>query len=142
MGDMVVVNVGEEPSGAWQASVFLAGPMPRDPDLPSWRPGAVDLLGAAWTGPGTLVVFVPEARDRHHPTPGYVRQLWEERWMAVVDVMLFWVPRDMSMRRSTFSAMFDGLGSVQRRPSVVQRLPSAGIVSTCTPRRCSLSVRR
>ncbi|WP_246468026.1 nucleoside 2-deoxyribosyltransferase domain-containing protein [Allocatelliglobosispora scoriae] len=93
---MVVVHAGEEPPGTWQASMFLAGPMPRDPDIPSWRPDALDSLRAAWTAPGALVVFVPEARDRHNPTPGYVSQLWEERWMAVVDVMLFWVPRDMT----------------------------------------------
>jgi hypothetical protein len=93
---MVVVYAGEDPPDTWQASMFLAGPMPRDPDIASWRPDALDLLRAAWTAPGALVVFVPEARDRHHPAPGYVSQLWEERWMAIVDVMLFWVPRDMT----------------------------------------------
>lgn len=96
MDEMVVVYAGETPPERWQASVFLAGPMPRDPNLPSWRPDALAQLHTRWAGPGTLVVFVPEARDRHHPDPAYLSQLWEERWMAVVDVIVFWVPRDMS----------------------------------------------
>lgn len=95
MGETVVVYAGEQPPGTWQASVFVAGPMPRDPTAPSWRPDALRLIADGWTGPGTLVVFVPEARDRHRPQPGYISQDWEERWMAVVDVIQFWVPRRM-----------------------------------------------
>ncbi|MDI1466312.1 nucleoside 2-deoxyribosyltransferase domain-containing protein [Catellatospora sp. KI3] len=91
----IAVYAGEQPPPTWQASVFLAGPMPRDPDAASWRPDALALLTAAWRHPGTLVVFVPEPRDRAHPPVGYVSQVWEERWMAVVDVILFWVPRDL-----------------------------------------------
>jgi hypothetical protein len=95
MGDVVVVCAGEEPPDTWQASIFIAGPMYRDPAIASWRPGVVELLREGWQQDGTLAVFVPEARDRHHPDPGYASQVWEERWMAVVDVLLFWVPRDM-----------------------------------------------
>lgn len=95
MGETLVVHAGENPPDTWQASIFVAGPMPRDPNLPSWRPDVIHLLRAGWNQPGTLVVFVPEARDRHRPDPGYISQLWEERWMAVADVILFWVPRDM-----------------------------------------------
>lgn len=82
MGKTVVVHAGEQPPDSWQASVFVAGPMPRDPDAPSWRPDALRLLADGWTGPGTLVVFVPEARDRHQPQPGYISQNWEERWIV------------------------------------------------------------
>jgi hypothetical protein len=89
---VTVVYAGENPPATWQASIFIAGPMPRDPNLPSWRPELISELMAGWHHPGTLVVFVPEPRDRHNPDPGYVSQLWEERWMAVVDVNLFWVP--------------------------------------------------
>lgn len=95
MGETVVVYASEQPPDSWQASVFVAGPMPRDPTAPSWRPDALRLLADGWTGPGTLVVFVPEARDRHQPQPGYISQDWEERWMAIADVILFWVPRRM-----------------------------------------------
>lgn len=96
MTKMVVVYAGETPPGGWRASAFIAGPMPRDPNARSWRPELLGELQARWTAPGTLVVFVPEARDRHNPDPEYVSQLWEERWMAVVDVIVFWVPRNMT----------------------------------------------
>lgn len=95
VAEVVVVYAGEEPPESWHVSVFVAGPMPRDPDAPSWRHGALHMIAGRWNGDGTLVVFVPEARDRHQPPVGYISQLWEERWMAVVDVILFWVPRRM-----------------------------------------------
>jgi len=93
LGSATVVHAGGQPPPAWAASVFLAGPVPRTTELPSWRPAAVAAVTAAWTGPGDLVVFVPEgpgylpARYDHHP--------WEDRWLSVVDVVLFWVPRDL-----------------------------------------------
>ncbi|MFC7242107.1 hypothetical protein ACFQO7_06390 [Catellatospora aurea] len=90
-----VVYASEQPPAGWQASVFVAGPMPRDPDLPSWRPEALRLIEEQWSGGGALVVFVPEPRDRHHPPVDYAHQLWEDRWMSVVDAILFWVPREM-----------------------------------------------
>lgn len=92
---VVIVYAGEEPPAGWQASVFVAGPMPRDPDLPSWRPEGLRLIEEQWSADGPLVVFVPEPRDRHHPPVGYAHQLWEDRWMSVVDAILFWVPREM-----------------------------------------------
>jgi hypothetical protein len=96
MGQVVLVYAGEEPPQEWDASLFVAGPMPRDPVSPSWRPEALREINAAWDADGTLVVFVPEPRDRHRPPAGYVHQIWEDRWMSIVDVILFWVPRDMA----------------------------------------------
>jgi hypothetical protein len=90
-----IVYASEQPPAGWQASVFVAGPMPRDPELPSWRPEALELIEAQWTADGPLVVFVPEPRDRRRPPVDYVHQLWEDRWMSVVDAILFWVPREM-----------------------------------------------
>ncbi|GIF97673.1 hypothetical protein [Catellatospora citrea] len=92
---VTVVYAGEEPPAGWQASVFVAGPMPRDPVTPSWRPEALRLITQHWSVDGSLVVFVPEPRDRHRPPVGYVHQLWEDRWMSVVDAILFWVPREL-----------------------------------------------
>jgi hypothetical protein len=84
-------NSRTSPSGP--PPFFLAGPMPRDISAPSWRPAMLEAIANVWTGPGTLAVFVPEARnwqplkyDHHH---------WEDRWLSVVDVIVFWVPRDM-----------------------------------------------
>ncbi|MFI2371897.1 nucleoside 2-deoxyribosyltransferase domain-containing protein [Streptomyces sp. NPDC018833] len=91
-----VVYVGQEPPEAWAAAVYLCGPTATDPAEPSWRPDAVAALRAAWSGTGRLVVFLPE------PVPGgtypaYAEQIaWEEDAMRRSDVILFWIPRDMS----------------------------------------------
>ncbi|MFI5936254.1 hypothetical protein [Actinoplanes sp. NPDC051494] len=90
---VTVVYANEQPPEAWDASLFIAGPMPRTTDVPSWRPDALKAVEGAWTGPGELVVFVPEPRDGK-PLK-YDHHAWEDRWLAIVDVILFWVPRDM-----------------------------------------------
>lgn len=92
-GSITVVYANEQPPDAWDASLFIAGPMPRTTDVPSWRPAALQAVEAAWPGAGDLVVFVPEPRDG---VPlHYDHHAWEDGWLAVVDVILFWVPRDM-----------------------------------------------
>ncbi|QKW35445.1 NUDIX hydrolase [Actinomadura sp. NAK00032] len=90
---IVVVYAREEPPDRWDAAVFLAGPTPRSPGVPSWRPGAVAELRRRWRAPGRLAVFVPE--DRHGRYPDYGGQVeWEERCLHLSDEVLFWVPRD------------------------------------------------
>jgi Nucleoside 2-deoxyribosyltransferase like len=92
-GRVTVVYANEQPPDAWNASVFIAGPMPRTTDVPSWRPAALKAVEAAWHESGELVVFVPEPRDG---VPlRYDHHAWEDSWLAVVDVILFWVPREM-----------------------------------------------
>ncbi|GAA0481264.1 hypothetical protein Aca07nite_88530 [Actinoplanes capillaceus] len=91
---VTVVYANEEPPDAWDASLFIAGPMPRTTDVPSWRPEALKAVESAWQGAGDLVVFVPEARDGK-PLK-YDHHTWEDRWLTIVDVILFWVPRDMT----------------------------------------------
>lgn len=94
-GDVVLVYAGDEPPEVWDASLFLAGPSPRDVATSSWRPPAAKYVKESWDTSGTLVVFVPEARDGV-ARPSYDDQIaWEDRWLAVVDVIAFWVPRDM-----------------------------------------------
>lgn len=92
-GGITVIYANEQPPDAWDASLFIAGPMPRTADVPSWRPAALKAVEAAWAGPGELVVFVPEPRNGKPLT--YDHHTWEDRWLAVVDVIVFWVPRDM-----------------------------------------------
>lgn len=93
---MKIVHAGEHPPDGWQASIFLAGPTPRQPDVASWRPDALAELERQWQGPGELVVFVPEPADGAR-YPSYDNQIaWEERWLDAADAILFWVPRDMS----------------------------------------------
>jgi 8-oxo-dGTP pyrophosphatase MutT (NUDIX family) len=92
--ELVVVYAHEEPPAGWDASVFLAGPTPRDPGVASWRPEAISLLRAQWADDGRLVVFVPEHRSGRHDN--YTGQIeWEEAGLHLADVVIFWVPRDL-----------------------------------------------
>jgi 8-oxo-dGTP pyrophosphatase MutT (NUDIX family) len=93
---LTTVYAGETPPEEWDASVFLAGPTPRDPAHSSWRPEALRLLAERWAHAGRLVAFVPEARDAQR-WPSYDHQVtWEDRWLSTVDCVLFWVPREMA----------------------------------------------
>jgi 8-oxo-dGTP pyrophosphatase MutT (NUDIX family) len=95
-GQLISVYAGEAPPEGWNASVFLAGPTPRDPAHGSWRPQALRLLAERWTQDGRLVVFIPESRDGK-VWPAYDHQVaWEDRWLSTVDCVLFWVPREMA----------------------------------------------
>lgn len=92
--ELVVVYAHEQPPADWDASVFLAGPTPRDPGVTSWRPEAISLLRAQWAGDGRLAVFVPEHRSGRHDS--YTGQIeWEEAGLHLSDVVIFWVPRDL-----------------------------------------------
>ncbi|WP_285612327.1 nucleoside 2-deoxyribosyltransferase domain-containing protein [Actinokineospora globicatena] len=102
---VVVVCAGDDPPAQWSASVFLAGPTPRSAEVPSWRPGAVAAITAGWTGPGTLVVFVPEPADGVWPDYTHQRT-WELRWGDRCDVVLFWIPRGPGMPALTTNDEF------------------------------------
>lgn len=106
MSEVVHVYAGEAPPEEWNASIFLCGPTPRTADVPSWRPEARQLLDSAWTGPGRLVVFIPEARDGA-PRSNYDDQrTWELYWGDRVDVVMFWIPRGPAMRGLTTNDEF------------------------------------
>ncbi len=73
-------------------SIFLAGPTPRDPSTPSWRPEALRLLGElGFDG----AVYVPESRDwlPHNEYEGQIHWEWEALNLATA--VAFWVPRDL-----------------------------------------------
>ncbi|MGW6247951.1 nucleoside 2-deoxyribosyltransferase domain-containing protein [Streptomyces roseolus] len=76
--------------------VFLAGPTPdRSAPVPSWRPEALTLITAQWTGPEPLTVLTPESRDGIR-AERYEHQVdWETDARAAADAILFWIPRDM-----------------------------------------------
>jgi len=76
-------------------SIFLAGPTPRTPDVTSWRREALHALEAMqYDG----VVYVPE--DEAWTTfddDQYLQQVdWEQDAMRRSDVIVFWVPRDLT----------------------------------------------
>ncbi|HEY7309899.1 MAG TPA: nucleoside 2-deoxyribosyltransferase domain-containing protein [Gemmataceae bacterium] len=89
---MRIVYAGQPFPDAWTMAVFLAGPTPRLPEVPSWRPEALDLLATAgFHG----VVFVPETADGER-APEYDDQVeWERQGLNFADRILFWVPRDL-----------------------------------------------
>lgn len=88
----MIVYAGDPlPEGA--PSIFLAGPTPRSPEVPSWRPEAVNCL---WFYGFLGRMLVPEPRggdwtsvDKHEQWD------WEARALEAATVILFWVPREM-----------------------------------------------
>jgi ADP-ribose pyrophosphatase YjhB (NUDIX family) len=89
---MKVVYATQDFPKSWPHSIFLAGPTPRDPETPSWRPEALRLLEEmGYEG----VVFVPEPEDGQW-TKDYTQQAgWEREGTQFADTVLFWCPRDL-----------------------------------------------
>ena len=91
---MRVIYYYDEPPDTFSKSIFLAGPSPRTPDVQSWRNEALRILETKnYDG----VVYVPE------PKPGETSKYdwsiapeWEHRMLDRSDIVLFWVPRDMT----------------------------------------------
>jgi hypothetical protein len=93
--EVIIVYALEEPPDRWDAAIFLAGPAPRDPGVPSWRPAAIAGLRERWRHDGRLVVFDPEPRHGAHDD--YTGQIeWEERCLHLADEVLFYVPRELT----------------------------------------------
>ena len=92
---MVVVVYAQRPAEPVDASIFLAGPTPRDRSVPSWRPAAIDILTRLWDGPGRLGIFAPEAPDGGFEGTWTAQVEWEDEHLNGCDVIAFWVPREM-----------------------------------------------
>lgn len=72
-------------------SLYLAGPTPRNDDVPSWRSQALELLVSfGYDG----VVFIPEAQNGQRSSDYDQQMDWELDAMRRSDVILFWVPAD------------------------------------------------
>jgi hypothetical protein len=76
-----------------EKSLFLAGPTPRSPNVPSWRPEACRILAdLGFTG----TVFVPEP-DGFLAKDSYDDQVsWEWEGLNQATAVVFWVPRDLA----------------------------------------------
>lgn len=99
---MNIVYSLEEPPESFSKSIFLAGPTPLSTDVQSWRPQALELLERKnYNG----VVYVPENRPGSKemviPDDGYPK--WEHDAMDKSDLILFWLPRDLTMTPRTIS---------------------------------------
>ncbi|MEZ4453269.1 MAG: nucleoside 2-deoxyribosyltransferase domain-containing protein [Nannocystaceae bacterium] len=90
---MQVVYARQPFPRAFTRALFLAGPTPRSPEVPSWRPDALAALAArGYDG----VVFVPEDSDGSRRFD-YVDQVeWEEEGLRLADAIVFWIPRDLA----------------------------------------------
>jgi 8-oxo-dGTP pyrophosphatase MutT (NUDIX family) len=74
-------------------SIFLAGPTVRAAGAPSWRIDALKLLEKlGFDGH----VFIPEAADGVWKNDYDGQVEWEEEGLNRADVILFWVPRDLT----------------------------------------------
>ncbi len=89
---MKVVYSKQEPPKGWRHAIFLAGPTPRDPLTPSWRPEALNLLEEmGYDG----VVFVPEYEAGTWRGSYTDQTEWEKLGLNMADRIVFWVPRDL-----------------------------------------------
>lgn len=71
--------------------VFLVGPTPRSPEVPSWRPDFIEALDKAGYN-GTVII--PE--DRDGPRSSYDGQVeWEQEGLDKCSAILAWVPRQL-----------------------------------------------
>jgi hypothetical protein len=74
-------------------SIYLAGPSPRDTSHPNWRSEALELLAErGFSGH----VFIPLPRNGVFPKDYDAQANWEQAAMDRSDVVLFWVPRDLT----------------------------------------------
>lgn len=91
---MQVVYAHQPFPAAFERALFLAGPSPRKPTHPDWRPAALAALeDLGYDG----VVFVPMP-ESGHAMPSYDAQVdWEADAIALSDVIAFWVPRDLRL---------------------------------------------
>ena len=81
----------DEPLTFRGPSLFLCGPTPRTPGVPSWRPEALDILdGIGFEG----TVLVPERRDWEAVCDYSDQVEWEFAGLERADALVFWVPRD------------------------------------------------
>jgi hypothetical protein len=74
--------------------IFLAGPTPRSSDVKSWRPEAIEIFKSLGFS-GTLCI--PEFEVYENNTFfEYSNQIeWEQHFLDLADVILFWVPREL-----------------------------------------------
>lgn len=84
------INYSDQEVIRGKKSIFLAGPTPRNGNVPSWRPYACEKLKElGFDG----VVYVPEY-STWKTKDGYLEQvMWERSALTEATVILFWIPR-------------------------------------------------
>lgn len=103
---MELVYAGEAFPERITASVFLAGPTPRDSAVPSWRPAMIEeLRQAGFSG----VVFIPESRDGVRKADYNSQLEWELSAMKRSDRVIFWLDSNDSTMQALTSRVEFGL---------------------------------
>ena len=108
-------------------SVFLAGPTPRTPSTPSWRPEAVSIFKKRkFDGH----IFVPEDSDNafiiddDEKVFDWMYQVtWETKMLKLADVIMFWIPRNMKTMPGLTTNVEYGMWIIQRPEKVVLGFP-------------------
>jgi len=91
---MQVIYAGEELPNKITKSLFLAGGSPRNKEVKSWRPDALQILrDIGFDG----TVFIPEGPNGEFKLDYDDQVNWEEKFLSIADVILFWLPRDLSL---------------------------------------------
>lgn len=91
-------------------AIFLAGPTPRDPETPSWRPGFISILQRLEP---SVTIYVPEQTAWKDNYDAQVQ--WEWDALEASTVVLFWIPRDLkTMPAFTTNVEFGMLITTQR----------------------------
>ena len=91
---MEIVYAQQEFPKMIKKSIFLAGPTPRNELTESWRKNALDILDRLGYD-GT--VYIPEPEDKAF-YDNYDSQIeWEHAAMDAADIIVFWIPRDLSV---------------------------------------------
>lgn len=86
------IHVMEPLPRAGCPTIYLAGPVPRDPGATSWHGEAIELLDArGFAG----YVVVPRPRNGVWPDDAAAQISWEELAQRRADGLLFWVPRHL-----------------------------------------------
>lgn len=73
-------------------TIFLAGPTPRDKNVPSWRPDFIYELSKMGFK-GTILVPEKEVYTEHYQYEDQIE--WEDEGLQAADLIVFWVPRNL-----------------------------------------------
>jgi 8-oxo-dGTP pyrophosphatase MutT (NUDIX family)/nucleoside 2-deoxyribosyltransferase len=85
----IIDKLNQKPLESTTKSIFLAGPSYRENGIPGWREEAIALLEKkGFDG----IVFSPEPMTT---LPFEQGEEWEDKYLNMADVILFWVPRDL-----------------------------------------------
>jgi len=85
----IINKLTTDPILSTTKSIFLAGPSYRENGKTSWREEAIDILEKkGFDG----LVFVPEPMTS---IPFEQSEEWEDVYLNMADIILFWVPRDL-----------------------------------------------